>query len=217
MSKPLLVIGNKNYSSWSLRAWLGLKTAGIDFDERVIPLDTPEFKSDVLAVSAAGRVPVLVDGAVTVWESLAILEWAAERNPQAWPSDPAARAHARAVSAEMHSSFVSLRSEMPMNMRAKGRRVDASASTKGDIERIQAIWGDCRDNFGKGGPYLFGAFTHADAMYAPVASRMKTYGVELDAVSRAYVDAIHEHQDIVSWRAAAAAETWSIPHEEVGG
>jgi len=216
MSKPLLVVGNKNYSSWSLRAWLGLKTAGIDFAERVVPLDTPEFRSSLAAISAAGRVPVLVDGEVTVWDSLAILEWVAERCPTAWPLDPAARAQARSISAEMHSGFVALRREMPMNMRATGRRIDASAAARSDIARIQAIWRACRSRFGERGPYLFGTFTHADAMYAPVASRMNTYGIELDTVSQAYVDAVHQHPDVSSWRAAAAAESWSIAHEEVG-
>ena len=176
-----LVIGNKNYSSWSFRPWLAMKVARIPFEETVIPLDTPDFKSRITALSGAGKVPVLIDGDTCVWESLAILEYLAEKFPEAglWPQDAQARAHARAISAEMHAGFQPLRRQLPMNMRrpVKPQRLEADAET--DVQRIEAIWSHCRARFGQGGgPFLHGAFGAADAMYAPVVSRFHTYGVE---------------------------------------
>ena len=175
-----LVIGNKNYSSWSFRPWLAMKVARIPFEETVIPLDTPDFKSRITALSGAGKVPVLIDGDTCVWESLAILEYLAEKFPEAglWPQDAQARAHARAISAEMHAGFQPLRRQLPMNMRrpVKPQRLEADAET--DVQRIEAIWSHCRTRFGQGGgPFLHGAFGAADAMYAPVVSRFHTYGV----------------------------------------
>ena len=182
-----LVIGNKNYSSWSFRPWLAMKVARIPFEETVIPLDTPDFKSRITALSGAGKVPVLIDGDTCVWESLAILEHLAEKFPEAglWPQDAQARAHARAISAEMHAGFQPLRRQLPMNMRrpVKPQRLEADAET--DVQRIEAIWSHCRARFGQGrGPFLHGAFGAADAMYAPVVSRFHTYGVGVGAVAR---------------------------------
>jgi glutathione S-transferase len=162
-----LVIGNKNYSSWSFRPWLAMKVARIPFEETVIPLDTPDFKSRITALSGAGKVPVLIDGDTCVWESLAILEHLAEKFPEAglWPQDAQARAHARAISAEMHAGFQPLRRQLPMNMRrpVKPQRLEADAET--DVQRIEAIWSHCRARFGQGGgPFLHGAFGAADAM-----------------------------------------------------
>ncbi|MCK9193169.1 MAG: glutathione S-transferase family protein, partial [Nevskia sp.] len=182
-----LVIGNKNYSSWSLRPWLALKVAEIPFEEILIPLYQADSKARQLAFSPAGKVPILVDGAVTIWDSLAILEYVAEQYPDRglWPRAIAARAHARSVSAEMHAGFAALRTAMPMNCRAtlagKGHTPEALA----DIARIAAIWGDCRARYGNDGPFLFGAFSNADAFYAPVVTRFLTYGVALPDVCRA--------------------------------
>jgi glutathione S-transferase len=172
-----LVIGNKNYSSWSLRAWLLLREAGIKFEERRVALDQPGTKAALEAMSAAGRVPVLLLDRETIWDSLAIAETLAERYPEKrlWPADAAARAHARSVSAEMHSGFSALRDQMPMNCRARRRRVPRTAELTADISRVIAIWSDCGRRYGGG--WLFGEFSVADVMYAPVVLRFRTYDV----------------------------------------
>jgi len=217
MTGLVLVIGNRNYSSWSLRAWLALRHAGAAFEEVRIPLDTPTTREEILEHSPAGKVPVLHDGGLTVWESLAICEYLAERFPEAklWPEGREARAIARAVSAEMHAGFARLRNAMPMNCRAplagKGRAPGVDA----DIARITAIWRDCRTRFGAGGPFLFGAFTNADAMYAPVVSRFVTYAVALDETCQAYVAAVSALPAMKSWVAAARVEPERIEGEEV--
>jgi len=181
-----LVIGNKNYSSWSLRPWLAMKVANIAFAETLIPLDAPDFKARVLAFGGAGKVPTLIDGEVRVWESLAILEYLSERFAAAnlWPQEQAARGHARAIAAEMHAGFSALRQQLPMNIcrRVMSRPLEAAAGA--DVARIDAIWSECRARFGRGGPFLYGAFGAADAMYAPVVSRFHTYAVEVGAVAR---------------------------------
>jgi glutathione S-transferase len=201
----LLVIGNKNYSSWSLRAWLAMKVLGIDFQEKRIALDQPGTKEAIRRHSPAGRVPVLVDGDTTVWESLAILEYLAEKHPRLWPSGRAARARARAVAAEMHAGFASLRNHMPMNVRnaypGKGRTAEVDA----DIGRIIEIWNDGTK------PFLFGEFGAADAMYAPVVLRFRTYRVELPPKARAYYDAMLELPALKEWIAAAGREAEAMP------
>src|SRR5689334_5559274 len=176
----LLIVGNKNYSSWSFRPWIGLRVAGIPFDEEVIPLYDAGSKAQILARSPAGKVPILIDGDVRVWESLAILEYAAEKFPaaQLWPADAAARAHARAISTEMHAGFVPLRSECGMNMWRPVAKKELSADARANIARIQAMWTDARVRFGAGGPFLFGRFSAADAMFAPVVSRFETYAID---------------------------------------
>jgi glutathione S-transferase len=212
-----LVVGNKNYSSWSLRGWLAARAAGVPFDEVLVRLSEPGSKAALLEHSPAGKVPVLKHGELTVWDSLAIIEYLAEARPQAglWPADPAARAHARSISAEMHAGFQVLRSQMPMNLRrslpgkGRGREVDE------DIERVSAVWRDCRARFGGGGPFLFGRFTAADVMYTPVATRFRTYAVELDDVGQAYVDAVLGRPDFLEWHAAALEEPWVIEADEV--
>jgi len=212
-----LVIGNKNYSSWSFRPWFAMKVAGIDFEETVISLETKDFKARVMAVSGAGKVPVLIDGATRVWESLAILEYLAEKFPGGalWPKDAAARAQARAVAAEMHAGFVPLRRLLPMNVwrPVKPRALDDGAKT--DAARIEAIWSDCRMRFGAAGPFLFGAFGAADAMYAPVIWRFHTYAVEVSDTARAYMRAMMALPAWSEWRAAARREPWVLPHDEV--
>jgi glutathione S-transferase len=212
-----LLIGNKNYSSWSFRPWLAMKVAGIPFCETVIPLDTPEFKERVRAISGSGKVPALADGDVHVWESLAILEYLAEKFPQAglWPADAAARAHARAVASEMHGGFLALRRHCPMNVRRPVKKRDLTPEAAEDVRRIDAIWSGCGGRFGAGGRYLFGEFGAADAMFAPVVSRFHTYAVEVGAPSRAYMDAIMELPAWREWHAAACREEWVRGKDEV--
>lgn len=214
--RPLLVIGNHNYSSWSLRAWLALRHAGIDFDVERIALDTPGANAAILAHNGAGTVPVLEIDGVTIWESLAICEYAAERAPALWPRDRAVRAVARAVASEMHAGFTALRAALPMNCRATGRRVALSAAVNDDLRRIQSLWGVCRSRYGQQGPWLFGDFSIADAMYAPVASRLVTYGIELDATSAAWVATVLGDRHVRDWYAAAAAETEIVIADEAG-
>lgn len=211
MTAMTLVIGNKNYSSWSMRPWLTLTQVGAAFEEIVVPLDQPETGEAIAAHSPSGKVPVLRDGALTVWDSLAIIEFLAERFPQAgvWPTAADARAVARAVSAEMHAGFQALRANMPMNIRARFPGRGRADGVDADIARITAIWCDCRSRFGADGPFLFGAFCAADAMYAPVVTRFQTYAVELDPVSDAYAQAVLNWPGVAAWCAAAAAEPWS--------
>lgn len=212
-----LTIGNKNYSSWSFRPWIALKVAGIPFDETVIPIYHPGSKEKLLACSPAGKVPILQDGDVTVWESLAILEYVAERYPDAalWPRDGTARAHARAIASEMHAGFVPLRRQCPMNMWRPVKPLALTAETAANVERIDAMWSDCRARFGHDGPFLFGRFGAADAMYAPVVSRLHTYGVEVGPASAAYMQAIMVLPAWHEWYAAALNEEWLLEEDEV--
>jgi glutathione S-transferase len=212
-----LWIGDKNYSSWSMRPWLALRWAGIAFEERAIVLG-PRFgrpNPEILAVSPSGRVPALTlrEGA-QVWDSLAICEWAAETAPEAglWPQDRIARAIARAATAEMHAGFAALRQTYPMNLRRKATppRADASAAAA-DIARIEALWSDLRTRFGAGGPYLFGARPGiVDAFFTPVATRFRSYGVALGGVAQTYAEALLANPDFQTWDAAAHAETTVI-------
>jgi glutathione S-transferase len=212
-----LVIGNKNYSSWSLRPWFAMKGAGIAFEEVVVSLYVPGGREEILKHTPSGKVPCLIDGSVTVWDSLAIMEYLNEKFPEKklWPQDAVARALARSVSAEMHSSFQSLRSECGMNVRRKPAKRDLAEQTLADIARIQAIWADCRTRYGRGGPFLFGAFTAADAMYAPVVFRFLSYAIDVTAGSRAYMDAIMALPAWREWSQAAAGESWVIEKFEM--
>jgi len=213
-----LVIGNKNYSSWSMRPWLALRGCGIAFEEIVIPLytDDPADKARILSHSPAGKVPVLIDGPVTVWDSLAIIEYLAERFPDAglWPSDAAARAHARSVCAEMHSGFMALRSECPMNLHRLARAVELSADAKANIARVEDIWRDCRGRHGAGGPFLFGRFGAADAMFAPVVTRFQTFAVPVAPETRAYMDTMLAMPAFSAWVKDGLAENWIIDRVE---
>ena len=217
MARFTIVIGNKNYSSWSLRGWIALRACTEDFDEVPILLRKPTTIADIRAYSPAGKVPTLIDGDRVIWDSLAICEYLAEIFPDAglWPEDGAARAHARCVSAEMHAGFVNLRNHMPMNCRASlpGRGATQAALT--DIARIEALWDDCRARFGGGGDFLFGQFTAADAMYAPVASRLATYQPALGPTALAYVEAIHGLPAMADWIAAARAEPDRLVEMEI--
>ena len=189
-----LVIGNKNYSSWSMRPWLALRAAGIPFEEIFITLYTGQIDKDrILGFTRSGKVPALIDGDITVWDSLAIIEYLAERFPEAklWPQDRAARAHARSVSAEMHSGFMALRNECGMNLHRPVSAKSLSENARADIARVQQIWTECRDRHASNGPYLFGAFSGADAMYAPVVHRFRTYAIEVTPSVRDYMNAMN--------------------------
>ena len=216
--KPTLLIGNKNYSSWSLRAWFLLREADIDFDEHRIALDTEDTARQIAEFSPAGRVPALLLEDVTVWDSLAIAETVAERWPEKklWPEDAAARAHARSISAEMHAGFGELRSRMPMNCRAMGRRVALPDALTREIDRVFEIWSDCSRRYGDSGPWLFGEFSIADAMYAPVVLRLRTYGINLPESARRFADRVLQSEAMQAWLLASETETEVIEHEEVG-
>jgi glutathione S-transferase len=207
----LLVIGNKNYSSWSLRPWLAMKVLKIDFEEKRIPLYGPGARGAILEHSPSGKVPCLVDGGTTVFDSLSILEYLAEKHPRLWPSERAQRSLARSISAEMHSGFPNLRNHMSMNIRkrhpGKGRTPEVDA----EIDRIKAIWSAAKK------PFLFGEFSAADAMYAPVVLRFRTYEVELPPACRAYSDAVLALAPMREWIAAAERESESIPQFEMYG
>jgi glutathione S-transferase len=208
MSELTLVVGSKNYSSWSLRPYLALAHTGQPFREVVIALDEPDTAEKIAQYSPSGRVPVLRHGALSIWDSLSICEYLAETFPQAklWPEDKQARALARSVVAEMHSSFSNLRQNMPMDIRGRKPGKGRAPGVAEDIARIQALWNDCRSRFGQGGPFLFGHFTIADAFYAPVVTRFVTYEVELDAKSQAYRDAVLSLPALKTWTEAALKE-----------
>lgn len=211
-----LVIGNKAYSSWSLRPWLAMKQLGLAFEEILIPLDQPETKAAVARHSPTGKVPLLKDGAISVWESLAILEYLNETyaGGRLWPADPAARAYARAVSNEMHAGFVPLRGALPMNVRRPIGALPLSPEVEANIARIQAIWTHARQTWGQGGPFLFGAFSAADAMFAPVVYRFHHYAVAVSPLVRSYMDAIRALPAMQEWVAAGTVEPWIIADDE---
>ena len=220
-----LIIANKNHSSWSLRPWLLLTELGIVFEEVLVPFgetfDDPEWKRTISAFTPAGKVPALVDGPVQVWESIAIMEYVADRFPEkhVWPSDPAARAMARSIASEMHAGFQALRNACPMNLAWEHAPRDRGEKVAADVARINRIWRDARERFGEkdpsGRPFLFGAFSAADAMFAPVTTRFTTYGIRLDAVGEAYIAAVQGTAGFQSWRTAALAEPWIVEEDEI--
>lgn len=213
---PKLVIANKLYSSWSLRPWLLLRELGVSFEEIVIPLDQPDTKASILRHSPAGRVPVLLDGDVTIWESISILEYAADRfGVPVWPADREARAAARSVAAEMHAGFPAIRAACPMNLGKRFATRDRGEGVERDAARFGAIVRQMRPRYGEGGAFLFGAFGGADAMLAPLATRLDTYSIPTDPVTRAYVDAILALPSFQAWREAALEEPWVIDDDEV--
>jgi glutathione S-transferase len=210
-----LVIGNKNYSSWSMRPWIAMKATGIAFTDRVISLNDPEFRPTLLKLTPAGKVPVLLDGDLHVWESLAILDYLAEKFPAAglWPQDSAARARARSIVAEMHAGFLALRRHCPMNFWRPVARRDLPADVAANVKRIDTMWSECLAR--SGGPFLFGTFSAADAMYAPVVSRFHTYDVTVGDTSRRYMDAVMGLPAWADWKRAALDEPWVLPEDEV--
>ncbi len=217
MPKRILVIANKRYSSWSLRPWLVMKAAGIPFTEKQIFLKKRETAEEILRVSPSGRVPALIEGKITVWESLAICEHLNDEFPrkQLWPAAPAARAMARSISQEMHAGFTALRSNCPMNAVRIFNGVKLNEETHADAARIRSIWREARRLFGRGGKFLFGEFSIADAMYAPVVLRFRAYGIEADEICRAYMDAVLELPAMQEWMKSASQETEIIPAYEL--
>ncbi len=217
-AKAMLVIGNKNYSSWSLRPWLALTMAGIPFDEKLIRFGEPRFGREVRKVSEAGMVPVLLHKGLTVWDSLAIIEYAAETWPKAqvWPKTAAARAMARSAAAEIHSGFRAIRSACSMNLRRPKVALKAgfSAAVLKDVKRLESLWAQCRKAHGKGGPFLFGKFSAADAMYAPVVARLDSYAIPVKTETRAYMNAVMQTHGFQTWLEAALKEPWIVPEDE---
>lgn len=215
-----LIIGNKNYSSWSLRGWLAAKQSGLSFEELTVPLYGDEWENRRQQAGefqpSAGKVPVLWDGDVVVWDSLAIMEYLADKvgRERFWPKDDEARAMARSMVAEMHSSYAALRNECPMNIRARAR-VELSDECRHDIVRILGLWAEARARFGRGGPFLFGTFSAADIFYAPVVSRFQTYGIGVPGFAQAYMEAIWDHAWLQEWVDAASQEEWTISQFEV--
>ncbi|MEO0637334.1 MAG: glutathione S-transferase family protein [Pseudomonadota bacterium] len=216
-----LAIGNRLYSSWSLRPWLVLEAFGIEREETVIAMYKPDTKERMLSFGPTGKVPVIRDGDLVVWDSLAIIEYLADRFPEhaIWPADASARAHARCASAEMHSGFMALRSACPMNLTKRFEAKDRGDAVDADVARIEAVWAEARKIYGEPsgeGPFLYGAFTGADAMFAPVVARLDGYNIAVSADSRAYMDAVMSHPAFVRWRELAYQEPWNLPHYEEG-
>ena len=218
ISALTLVIGNKTYSSWSLRPWLLLRHLGVAFQEISVPLHAPDTAAQIARYSPSGRVPVLLDGDRVIWESLAIGEYLAERYPAVWPVDVHERALARSAASEMHAGFAALREELPFNCRSRRAGVVPSLAAQAEIERVVTLWSTCRQAIGddEEGPWLFGRFTCADAMFAPVALRFHTYGVALPELAARYVDTVRQDIHVQAWIHAACAETAIIPEEERG-
>jgi glutathione S-transferase len=217
MADLTLIIGNKNYSSWSFRPWILLKEADIPFTEKLVWIRESDSAKNIAKYNPAGRVPALLDGKITVWESLAICEYLAEKFPdkKLWPANAAARAMARSVSNEMHAGFQALRKTMPFNCRASIPLAETPAEAREDVARVTDIWTDCRKYYGGKGKFLFGDFTIADAMYAPVCLRFETYGIKLDPVSKAYANAVLSLASTQEWIAAAKKEPKRIEESEI--
>ena len=215
-----LIIGNKNYSSWSLRGWLAAKQSGLPFEELTVHIDGDDWQAmkrqDGEFQPSAGKVPVLWDGDVVVWDSLAIMEYLADKvgRDRFWPKDDAARGMARAMVAEMHSSYLALRRQCPVNIRKRIGGIELSEETRGDIVRILGLWAEARARFGKGGPFLFGTFSAAYIFYAPVVSRFVTYGIGVPGFAQAYKQAVWEHEWLQAWVHAAESEEWTIEQFE---
>jgi glutathione S-transferase len=218
MNNIRLVLGNKNYSSWSLRAWLCLRKCGIDFEETLIPLDTPEFAQRISEYSPTGRVPVLWHEDRAVWDSLAICEYANDvfADGRLWPRNTASRALGRCMAAEMHSGFLALRNEMPMNCRAVSRQVPLNEELKADIDRICFLWSTARADHMQKGDWLLGEFSIADAMFAPVVQRFKNYGIQLPELCQQYCEHVHGDIDMQAWVKEALQESWIVEADEAG-
>ena len=218
MSELRLVLGNKNYSSWSLRAWLCLRKCNVSFEETLLPLDTPEFKLRIGEYSPTGRVPVLWHEGHAVWDSLAICEYANETFAKGtlWPQKSASHGMGRSMVAEMHSSFMNLRNEMPMNCRALGRKVPMNSGLQADIDRVCSLWTQAREQHEHLGPWLLGEFSIADAMFAPVVMRFRNYGVEVPESVQRYCDHVLADADMRAWVEAGVKETWIVEADEAG-
>ncbi|AKV01599.1 Glutathione S-transferase [Labilithrix luteola] len=217
--KPILYVGNRNYSSWSLRPWLVLAWSGLDFETRTLPLGGAGYSHrqmpSVLAISPSGTVPALHIGDDVISDSLAISEWAAEQVPSLWPSAPIARAHARSAACEMHSGFVALRTHLTCNIRRRTAPRALNEEVARDVARIETLWNTLRRRYGAGGPFLFGATpTIADAFYTPVATRFRTYGVKLGEEAAQYSETLLTTPAFLEWEKEAIAESWTIPESD---
>ncbi len=212
MAKRKLIIGNKNYSSWSLRGWLITKRAGIPFDEEVLPLYQQGTAEKKAVLSPAGLVPVLHDDGLAIWDTLAIAEYLHEEHPEArlWPADKEKRAVARAVTSQMHSGFLALRAHMPMNIRRSSPTAVRGEGVLEDIEKMTSLWSLTRSQYGEGGDFLFGEWCIADAFYTPPVFRFQTYGIALEGSAGAYAESVLAMPEVKEWAAAGIAEPWSI-------
>lgn len=212
-----LVIGNRNYSSWSLRGWLAVRASKAAFETELLRFHTPEWDDRIADLSPSGLVPVLHHDDIVVWDTIAIIEYLAERHPEIgfWPDDPAARAHARSSAAEMHSGFQPLRQACPMNMRRPIADLEVSEAVVANVSRIRALWAEARARFGESGPYLYGAWSAADMMYAPVVSRFRTYRLMADGIALSYMEAVEAHPHFAEWREAALEEVWRVEEDEI--
>jgi glutathione S-transferase len=216
-STSILLIGSKNYSSWSLRPWLFLRKAGFEFQEQLVYFDAVDYQAQIAALSPSRRVPLLMVGGLKVWDSLAICEYVADLTGRGLPKDRAARAQARSAAAEMHSGFQALRNECPMNVRARNHRVPLTPQLDADIARIEDIWSGCRQTFGAGGGWLFGDFSIADAMFAPVFFRFQSYGATLSAASESYLENALNDPAVREWQDASMKEGHPLPFvDQVG-
>ncbi|MGH8284331.1 MAG: glutathione S-transferase family protein [Steroidobacteraceae bacterium] len=213
---PRLVIGDMNYSSWSLRGWLALRASGIAFEEVRVSLYVPGSREQLLRYSPSVKVPVYIDDSLTIWDTMAIIEYLAEDAPSLWPGDRRLRAHARSISAEMHSSFGAMRALMPFNTRARHRRIPPTPALEADLTRIRSLLEDCRQRYRSKGVWLFGDFSAADILFAPVASRFRTYDVPAEGLAGEYLHTILAHRWVEEWDARAAAEPGVLPSLEVG-
>ncbi len=211
---PILYIGNKNYSSWSFRPWIGLTVAGIDFEERLVPFDMKAGNPEFASFSPTNQVPVLVDDDVTIWQSLAILDHVARKHPESnlWPADAMVRSRAMAASCEMLSSFQALRGACPMNMRRQRQAIAVTPDVTKDVGRIETLWAECLA--ASGGPFLFGDFSLADAMFAPVVNRLDVYAFEVSPITRRYMDTVKVLSAWQDWEAAGRAEPWIVEEDE---
>lgn len=209
MPQLKIIIGNKRYSSWSLRGWLALNHTGLPFEEICLKLDTPSFYTEIEKYSSARKVPTLIDGDIAVWDSAAIIDYCAHITPEKywWPTDKAAYAMARSIFNEMHSGFNEIRTHMPMNLVGQWQGLEFSKALRGDLSRVELLFTECRDKYGEDGSFLFGEFSATDMMFAPVVTRLDTYGVQLNKTARAYVDAVLTHPPMAEWKTEALKET----------
>jgi glutathione S-transferase len=219
MTKPTLIIGNKNYSSWSLRPYMALSMAGIAFEEKMVRFGEPRFSREVKKISKAGQVPILLHNGLMINDTLAIIEYSAETWPDKniWPKNKAARAMARSAAAEMHAGFSALRNACPMNLRrdVKLPPGGVSSAVAKNLARIEQLWADCRKAHGKGGPFLFGKFSAADAMFTPIASRLETFALPVKKETRAYMQAVLNTPAFLQWKEDSKAEKWIVAEDEV--
>ena len=217
MAKAVLVIGNKNYSSWSLRPFMAMAMADIDFDEKFIRFGEPRFSREVKKISKAGQVPVLLHNGLTIWDTMSIMEYLAETWPDRnlWPKTKSARALARSACAELHAGFKNLRNACPMNLRRPQRAVPMNAAILADVARLESLWRQCRKEHGKGGPFLFGKFGIADAMFAPVVTRLETFDIKVAEDTQHYMNAVLATPAFHDWKAAALKEKWIVAEDEV--